>query len=306
MIGLNGATKRFGPTVAVDNISFQIGKGEVVGLLGPNGAGKTTTMRLLTGVYPPDEGSVTIAGLDAAENDLATRAKIGYLPENNPLYEDMFVSEYLGFVAELRGMGAEDANKALARTAKETGLKEVLSRPIGELSKGYRQRVGLAQAILHQPEILVLDEPTEGLDPNQRVDIRNLILAIGKRRTVLLSTHVLGEVQNTCSRILLINKGRLIADGPVEEIASGGTTRRKIVVEAKGTGIEKRLKALDGVDRVDRENAEGRRTRLTLSVSASDDIRPAIFDLAKEHDWQLWELHQESATLEEVFRDLTK
>ncbi len=305
MIELENVTKTFGSTTAVDDISFKIGKGEVVGLLGPNGAGKTTTMRLLTGFYPPDDGCISVGGVDTVEDDLATRAKIGYLPENNPLYEDMFVVEYLHFVAELRGMSGEAADKAIARTARETGLAEVVLRPIGELSKGYRQRVGLAQAILHQPEVLVLDEPTEGLDPNQRVDIRNLILSIGKKRTVLLSTHVLGEVQNTCSRILLINKGKLIADGPVEEIASSGKTRARIVIEAKGTGIEKRLRALAGVDRVDRENAEGRRTRLTLTVSSSGDLRPAIFDLAKEQGWQLWELHQESATLEEVFRDLT-
>lgn len=306
MISLQAVTKRFDTVTAVDDVSFDIGKGEVVGLLGPNGAGKTTTMRLLTSFYPPDEGSITIGDIDIATDDLATRGKIGYLPENNPLYEDMFVVEYLRFVSELRGMSGDDTASAIKRASRETGIADVMYKPIGELSKGYRQRVGLAQAILHQPEILVLDEPTEGLDPNQRVDIRNLILSVGKKRTVLLSTHVLSEAQSTCSRVLLINKGKLVADGPVEEIARGGAGRRKITVEAKGTHLQRKLSALDGVQRVDKETAEGRRTRLVLSVASKDDLRPAIFDLAKENGWQLWELHQESATLEEVFRDLTK
>ncbi len=306
MISVHGVTKRFDTVTAVDDVSFDIGKGEVVGLLGPNGAGKTTTMRLLTGFYPADDGSIEVAGVNTQQDDIATRRKIGYLPENNPLYEDMFVSEYLTFISQLRGMTSDQTASAIKRTSRETGITDVMYKPIGELSKGYRQRVGLAQAILHQPEILVLDEPTEGLDPNQRVDIRNLILTIGKKRTVLLSTHVLGEVQNTCSRILLINKGKLVADGPVDEIARGGGARRKITVEAKGTHLQRKLSALDGVERVDKETAEGRRTRLVLTVSGEDDLRPAIFDLAKESDWQLWELHQESATLEEVFRDLTK
>lgn len=306
MISVQGVTKRFDTVTAVDDVSFEIGKGEVVGILGPNGAGKTTTMRLLTGFYPPDEGSIAIANVDAAQDDVATRRKIGYLPENNPLYEDMFVSEYLTFVAELRGMTSDETKSAIKRAGRETGVTEVMHKPIGELSKGYRQRVGLAQAILHQPEILILDEPTEGLDPNQRVDIRNLILSIGKKRTVLLSTHVLGEVQNTCSRILLINKGKLVADGPVEEVARGGGVRSKITVEAKGTHLQRKLSALDGVERVDKEQAEERRTRLVLTVSGDEDLRPAIFELAKESGWELWELHAESATLEDVFRDLTK
>lgn len=306
MISVQRVTKRFDTVTAVDGVSFEIGKGEVVGLLGPNGAGKTTTMRLLTGFYPPDDGAIAIGGVDTQTDDVATRRKIGYLPENNPLYEDMFVIEYLNLAAELRTMSRDETASARKRAARETGITDVLYKPIGELSKGYRQRVGLAQAILHQPEILVLDEPTEGLDPNQRVDIRNLILSIGKKRTVLLSTHVLSEAQATCSRILLINDGKLVADGPVEEVARGGAGRRRITVEAKGTYLQKRLAALSGVERVDRETAEGRRTRLILTVSADEDLRPAIFELAKQSDWELWELHQETATLEEVFRDLTK
>lgn len=306
MISVQGVTKRFDTVTAVDDVSFEIGKGEVVGLLGPNGAGKTTTMRLLTSFYAADEGSIIIDGTDTQADDVATRRKIGYLPENNPLYEEMLVAEYLDFIAELRGMTREDAGSAIKRAARETGVKDVMNKPIGELSKGYRQRIGLAQAILHQPEILILDEPTEGLDPNQRVDMRNLILKIGQKRTVLLSTHVLGEVQNTCSRILLINKGRLIADGPVAEIAQTGARKRKVIVEAKGTYLAKKLGVLKGVQRVDRESAEGEGTRFVLTVTGEKDIRPEIFELAKENKWQLWELHQEAATLEEVFRELTQ
>ncbi len=306
MISLQGVTKRFDTVMAVDDVSFEIGKGEVVGMLGPNGAGKTTTMRLLTSFYSPDEGTILVDGVDTQEDDLTTRATIGYLPENNPLYEEMFVGEYLSFVAELRGMAADDREAAIKLAATETGVFEILMKPIGELSKGYRQRVGLAQAILGEPPILILDEPTEGLDPNQRVDIRTLIAKIGKKRTVLLSTHVLQEVQNTCTRVLLINKGRLIADCTVAQLRQLGKGQRTVLVGAKGGQVEKRLKAVKGVTSVTKAKGGGRKALLELVVSGREDIRPRIFELAKENDWELWELHEQTASLEDVFRNLTE
>ena len=217
-IQARGISKSFGLTKAVDSLSFEIRRGEVVGFLGPNGSGKTTTMRMLTSFYTPDEGDILIDGVDSQEQDMVTRQSIGYLPENNPLYGDLLVSEYLRFVADLRGMSRAERRENLDRTVTEAGLSEVYNRPISQLSKGYRQRVGLAQAILHQPAVLVLDEPTEGLDPNQRLTIRELVSSLGQDKTVLLSTHVMQEVEVTCERVLVINRGQLIADSTVAEL----------------------------------------------------------------------------------------
>ena len=219
-IEVEHATKIFGNRKAVDDVSFQIGRGEVVGFLGPNGAGKTTTMRMLTSYYTPDVGTVRITGVDTQDSDVETRKRIGYLPENNPLYGDLLVHEYLNFVADLRGLSAEDRGRNIDTTVDEVGLKEVYYLPVSFLSKGYRQRTGLAAAILHRPEILIMDEPTEGLDPNQRLSMRELIRSLGTERTVLLSTHVLGEIEGTCDRLLVIDRGKLIADDPVASISS--------------------------------------------------------------------------------------
>ena len=211
-IQVQDVNKNFGQFKAVQDLSFNIKKGEIVGFLGPNGAGKTTTMRLLTSYYTPDTGNILINGIDNAEHDLETRKSIGYLPENNPLYEDLLVSEYLSFIADLRGMKGPIRKNNLEQTIEEAGLSEVFHRPISELSKGYHQRVGLAGAILHRPSILILDEPTEGLDPNQRISMRDLVKSLGVERTVLVTTHVMQEVETTCERVLVINRGRLIAD----------------------------------------------------------------------------------------------
>ena len=229
-IDVRGVSKGFGPFKAVQNLSFQVNKGEVVGFLGPNGAGKTTTMRLLTSYYTPDTGSILINGVDNAEQDLETRRSIGYLPENNPLYEDLLVSEYLDFVADLRGMKGKPRKSNLDRTVEEAGLAEVFHRPISELSKGYHQRVGLAAAILHRPSILILDEPTEGLDPNQRISMRDLVKSLGQDRTVLVTTHVMQEVETTCERVLVINRGKLVADSPVDELLQLAPGLRRVYV----------------------------------------------------------------------------
>jgi ABC-2 type transport system ATP-binding protein len=304
-IQLKGVSKSFGANRAVEGLTFDVRQGEVVGFLGPNGSGKTTTMRLLTSFYTPDSGSILINGLDTEEYDLETRSSIGYLPENNPLYEDLLVKEYLEFVADLRGMSSQDKRRNLESTVVETGLTDVYYRPISELSKGYHQRVGLAQAILHRPSILILDEPTEGLDPNQRIGYRELVRTLGEERTVLLSTHVMQEVETTCERVLLINRGRLLADSPVSELLRRARGIRSVIVEVQGNEVETGLKRLPDVESVERLDPVDGRKRYSISSSGDEDLRPHIFRLAKQRDWVLWELREETARLEDVFHSLT-
>ena len=305
-IQVRGISKSFGLTKAVDSLSFEVRRGEVVGFLGPNGSGKTTTMRMLTSFYTPDEGEILIDGVDSQEQDMVTRQSIGYLPENNPLYGDLLVSEYLRFVADLRGMSPAERRENLDRTVTEAGLAEVYNRPINQLSKGYRQRVGLAQAILHQPAVLVLDEPTEGLDPNQRMTIRALVASLGQDKTVLLSTHVMQEVEVTCERVLVINRGQLIADSTVAELMKRAKGLQAVyVVEVEGSEVESGLNSLPNVDSVERMDPVAGRKRYRVSPSGDDDPRPDIFGLAKKRDWVLWELHEEQARLEDVFHALT-
>src|SRR5437867_4678032 len=234
LLVLDRIAKRFNKVAAVDGVSFTVGRGEVVGFLGPNGAGKSTTMRMITQYLDPDEGTIQFDGVPLADAGEQAKRRIGYLPENNPLYGEMLVSEYLEFVARLREMGPAQRVTATDEAVQGTGVETVFHRPIGELSKGFRQRVGLAAAILHRPDLLVLDEPTEGLDPNQRVEIRRLIGHLGRDRTVVLSTHVLSEVQFTCSRLLIINRGRIVADGPVDDLVSRAKNGACIAVEASG------------------------------------------------------------------------
>lgn len=304
MITLGNVTKSFGPTVAVNDVSFTVDRGEVVGFLGPNGAGKSTTMRLITNFLEPDGGAVLIDGTDVRDDPVGTRRRIGYLPENNPLYPDMLASEYLRFVGELRGIRMNGAGSALDDAVQATGIAEVFYRPIGELSKGYRQRLGLAAAILHRPDFLILDEPTEGLDPNQRQEIRRLIRDVGREHTVILSTHVLPEVEETCRRIVVIHRGRIVADGSTDELVSAARGMRTVVVEVAGAAGDE-LSEVDGVERIaDREERDGR-TRLTLAVAAQPDPRPGIFELAKQRGWVLWELHEETGSLQDLFSQLT-
>ena len=304
-IQVRGISKSFGTRAAVDDLRFDVRKGEVVGFLGPNGSGKTTTMRMLTSFYTPDSGTILINGIDTQEQDLLTRAQIGYLPENNPLYGDLLVSEYLAFIADLRRMGRAERRENLDRTIDEAGIAEVYYRPVSELSKGYRQRVGLAQAILHRPSILIMDEPTEGLDPNQRMTIRSLIRSVGKERTVLLSTHIMQEVEATCERVLVIRRGQLVADSPVDELLLRHRGLRSIHVEVEGNEVETGLRGLQDVESVQRQEPVDGRKSYVLSVSGEQDLRPEIFRLAKEKGWVLWELHQERARLEDIFHSLT-
>ena len=304
-IQVQDVNKNFGQFKAVQDLSFNIKKGEIVGFLGPNGAGKTTTMRLLTSYYTPDTGKILINGVDNAEHDLETRKSIGYLPENNPLYEDLLVSEYLSFIADLRGMKGPIRKNNLEQTIVEAGLSEVFHRPISELSKGYHQRVGLAGAILHRPSILILDEPTEGLDPNQRISMRDLVKSLGVERTVLVTTHVMQEVETTCERVLVINRGRLIADSPVEDILKLTPSLRRVYIEVQGNEVKNHLLQLESVESVDDISSDHGIERYGINLSGSEDARPHIYKLATKNNWVLWELHEEQMKLEDVFQTLT-
>src|SRR5256886_10465197 len=248
-LSVEGVSKRFGGVTAVDHVSFAVDRGQVVGFLGPNGAGKSTTMRMITQYYEPDTGTITLDGVPLGDAGRAAKRRIGYLAENNPLYDDMLVHDYLAFIADLRELAGAGRRQALDAAVTGTGIETVYSRPIAELSKGFRQRVGLAQAILHRPDLLVLDEPTEGLDPNQRVEIRRLIAELGKARTVILSTHVLSEVQHTCPRLLIISRGTIVADGPVDRLIQQAEGAVEISVEAAGAGMAEALGQLPGVRR---------------------------------------------------------
>src|SRR5438876_11318639 len=309
-LSVEGVSKRFDDVTAVDRVSFAVDRGEVVGFLGPNGAGKSTTMRLITQYYEPDTGEIRLDGVPLADAPRAAKRRIGYLPENNPLYGDLLVGEYLAFIADLREVAGPARGQAIDEAVAATAIETVFYRPIDELSKGFRQRVGLAQAILHRPDLLVLDEPTEGLDPNQRVEIRRLIATLGKDRTVILSTHVLSEVQHMCSRLLVISRGKIVADGPVDRLMQQAEGTVEIAVELAGTGggatAADALTKLPGVRRVSpsSEAADGR-VALTITADRATDLRPEIFGLAKARGWTLYELHQEAGSLEELFHQLT-
>lgn len=305
LLALDRVSKRFNGVTAVDEVSFSIGRGEVVGFLGPNGAGKSTTMRMITQYLDPDTGTIHFDGVPLAESGQAAKRRIGYLPENNPLYGEMLVAEYLEFVARLRDLGPGERPRATDEAVQATGIESVYRRPIAELSKGFRQRVGLAAAILHRPDLLVLDEPTEGLDPNQRVEIRHLISHLGRDRTVLLSTHVLPEVEHTCSRLLIINRGRLAADGPVADLIARATGAATVTLEAQGEGVAEAVGSLDGVTGVEARQLDNGRTRVSLASPDGRDVRPELYRLAVTRGWTLFELHQESGRLEDLFRELT-
>jgi len=309
LLSLDSVSKEFHDITAVDRVSFDVDRGEVVGFLGPNGAGKSTTMRMITQYYDPDEGELRLDGVALGDDPLAAKRRIGYLPENNPLYTDMLVFDYLVFVARLRDMTGRDATCAIDDAVGATGVEDVYYRPIGELSKGFRQRVGLAQAILHRPDLLVLDEPTEGLDPGQRLEIRRLISDLGEDHTVFLSTHVLSEVRDTCSRLLIINKGRIAADGSVDELVAqaSGAGAVHLLVEIAGKGVAEGIAGLDGVREVVHRQASGDgRTALMVVAGVNRDLRPEVFGLARDRGWTLYELHQETRSLEDLFLQVTK
>jgi ABC-2 type transport system ATP-binding protein len=311
MIDIQGLTKNYGTTKAVAGISFQVPKGQVVGFLGPNGAGKSTTMKVLTGYLEATSGTVKVCGVDVKADPVKARQSVGYLPENNPLYDDMMVDEYLTYVCRLRGITGADASKAIAMAADKCGIKDKRGKDIGELSKGYRQRVGLAQAIVHNPAVLILDEPTTGLDPNQVVEIRNLIRALGEEKTVIMSTHILPEVQHTCSRAIIIADGSIKADGAPDTLTADGNTF-SVSLLARDGGVSAAqalawLKLLPGVveattaPTTDGDKALG----FTLTTKGNDDPRVHLFDKAIEHKMVLLSLQRRSVSLEDTFRRLT-
>lgn len=304
MIAVNGVSKNYGSVIAVDDLTFTVGRGEVVGFLGPNGAGKTTTMRMITGTLQPDKGEILFDGVPITKDLTEAKRRVGYLPEANPLYDEMLVADYLQHVANLRGLSLEDTRMGIGTAVEETGLGTVFYRPVGECSKGYRQRIGLAAAILHRPEVLILDEPTEGLDPNQRVEIRRLVGNLGRERTVLLSTHVMQEVEATCSRLVILSQGALAANGSVQDLLADQGGAVSYIVEVQGTGVIETLSGMSGVSGHTAQEVEGR-IRITLEAITGDDLRPKIFSVARDNNWMLWELHREQASLEQVFRDLT-
>src|SRR5450631_3373493 len=309
MIEVDGLTKDYGLTRAVDHVSFSVRQGEVLGFLGPNGAGKSTTMKMLTCFLSPSDGRAKVAGHDVFDESLAVRRRIGYLPEDTPIYRDMTVLEFLQFAAAMRGMAPARSAERIKEVGTRCGLADVAGKEVGELSKGFRQRVGLAQAMLHDPDILILDEPTSGLDPNQIVEIRSLIKEIGREKTVILSTHILPEVQATCSRILIISGGKLVADGTPDSLRArekGG--RYRVVVESNGVvkeAIRDRLAGLAGVARCEMLAGEEGSHAFALAAAAATDLRKPIFRAAVDNRWMLLELLRESASLEDVFRNLT-
>ena len=308
MIDVKNVTKSYGPIEALRGISFDIAPGEIVGLLGPNGAGKTTTIKILTGSLQPDDGEVTVNGRDVLENTREVQAQIGYLPETAPLYPELTVQGYLKMMAELRGIPEEDRRARLSEAVYSTGLDEHLARPIGELSKGFRQRVGLAQAIVHKPRLLILDEPTIGLDPTQMVEVRRLIRRLAERSTVLLSTHILSEVEALCDRVIILINGRIRADAELSELAS--TSDAILVLSEDVPGVATTLAALPEARDVERiktaadGGGNGFPVYRVLGRDGSGDLCPAMFDLAREKDWPVRELRQDVRTLESVFNEL--
>jgi ABC-2 type transport system ATP-binding protein len=309
MIHIENLAKAYGATQALRGISFEVSKGQVVGFLGPNGAGKSTTMKILTGYVEPTAGAVKVGGIDVVQDAVSARRKIGYLPENNPLYEDMMVEEFLDYVADVRDIPKDRRGKAIASAVERCGLGNVRGKDIGNLSKGFRQRTGLAQAILHDPDLLILDEPTTGLDPNQVVEIRNLIRDLGKEKTVILSTHVLPEVQHMCTRALIISDGKLVADGTPASLSAEGSTLELVVAAKSGAAdsarIKEALKAVSGIRDVG-EKASPEAGALAFSLSVAEgDPRRALFDAIVKQELVLLALERRQVSLEETFRKLT-
>jgi len=310
-IAVRNLTKLYNGQPAVSDISFDVKTGEILGFLGPNGAGKTTTMKIITCYMPPTQGTVEVDGMNIFERSLEVRKRIGYLPELNPLYMDMNVLEYLAYSAELHGITGQRSRERLREMVQVCGLQDVRHKDIGELSKGYRQRVGLAQAMIHDPEVLILDEPTSGLDPNQIVEIRNLIKQLGRAKTVVLSTHILSEVQATCDRVIIINEGKIAADGSPEQLqrqfhgGEGLTVELKSAVDNPLEAIAPKLRILAYVNNVTLLSHDGPVSRFEIGVDRGQDVREAVFRQAVSEGWVVLEMHRKVTSLEEVFHKLT-
>jgi ABC-2 type transport system ATP-binding protein len=308
MINAKHLAKNFGPTMALKEITFEVAKGEVLGFLGPNGAGKTTTMRILTCYHPADTGTATIAGFDVFENPLEVRKLIGYLPENNPLYTDMGIVDYLQFIAQIRGIPSSKKRNQIKYVIELCGLQSELRKDIGHLSKGYRQRVGLAQALIHDPDILILDEPTIGLDPTQIIEIRELIKTIGKEKTIILSSHILPEVSATCDRIIIINQGEIVGRGKPEEMAARAQGGEITYITVRGPleAVHEKLKAVPTVQEVVLcTDKGGGLNQFEIKSDIGVDLSEELFFLVTNNGWSLTELYKETANLEDIFLKLT-
>jgi len=299
-VSVAGLTKRFDDQIAVNELSFEARPGEILGFLGPNGAGKTTTMKMICGYIPPDEGTAVVEGYDVNESPLQARRKIGYLPEHNPLYDEMYIREFLRFVASIHKI--EDKDTRIEEVITMTGLEKEKNKVIGTLSKGYRQRVGLAQAIIHDPAVLILDEPTSGLDMNQLIDIRQLIRDLGKEKTVIFSSHIMQEVQALCDRVVIINNGALVADEPIGRLTARMGQGQTIHLEVERAGVSDAVfSSIPGVDHVTREG-----NIYVISSTGGQDIRKPVFEAAVKSGLVILEMKLDRANVEEVFRKLTK
>lgn len=305
MIELKDLRKSYGKIEALRGITTSIEQGEIVGLLGPNGAGKTTAMKILTGYLLPTAGTARVVGFDVVEQPLAVQRKIGYLPENAPIYADMLVQEYLRFMADMRGLDRELGRRRIVDSAEQCAVTGVLTRPIGQLSKGYRQRVGLAAAILHEPEILILDEPTNGLDPNQIVEVRGLIRRMGRTKTVIVSTHILTEVEATCDRVVILIDGLIRADGKLDELTRSRVQVVSLAAADPGEAL-RLIESLPGVRTVEHAGSADRFHDFRLQLVGEGDVGEAVFELARQRGWTLRELRRDDKTLEQVFRELTE
>ena len=303
MIEVSNVSRIFGTFRAVNDVSFSIPTGQIVGLLGPNGAGKTTTMRMITGFLKPTSGTIKIDGTDITENPVESKRKIGYMPESAPLYGDMIVDDYLRYIARMQ---QQDENVKVPILCKECGLEEVMHKNIGELSRGYRQRVGLAHALMNDPEILILDEPTSGLDPNQVEDVRALIKEIGKTRTVIISTHILSEVEMLCSRVIIISGGKLVADSPTDQLRTryGNAAVVRVNTNATEAQLSESLKGIEGIQSLSFEKSETGATAL-IAIQGDLEIRPAVAKAVLSSGYDLYELSLQRNSLEDVFHILT-
>ncbi len=302
-------TKKYGSQAAVNNISFEIKTGEIVGFLGPNGAGKSTTMRMLTSYIAPNSGNIYLDDLKVGINSKEIKKRIGYLPENNPLYTDMAIVDYLHFCSTIQGIAKDNVTTRIKEMIDTCGLQAERYKKINELSKGYRQRVGLAQALIHNPDILILDEPTAGLDPNQIVEIRKLIRAIGKSKTVIMSSHILSEVEATCDRILIINRGKLVADGHSNELQEQAQGQELINIKIEANNpeeLKEKLELLATVEKVTLLDTEGLVSKLRIKSKAKQKSQKSIFDSCVQNKWYLLEMSLIETSLEDVFRNLTK
>lgn len=293
--------KQYGSQKAVNNISFQVEAGEIVGFLGPNGAGKSTTMKIATGYVPPTSGEVSVAGFDVTAQPLEVKKVTGYLPEHNPLYTDMFVHEYLQFIGKLYGLGGKQLKERVAEMVDLCGLTVEQNKKIETLSKGYRQRVGLAQALIHNPKVLILDEPTTGLDPNQILEIRSLIKNISKNKTVIFSTHIMQEVSALCDRVIVINKGELVADDSLSNLMRSQGKQVSLIAEFEGVVTEAQLSGIEGVEKV----VKLEQSKFRIYPKTSVDVRPEVFRFAADRKLSLLGLRQEEGSLENIFRELT-